>query len=139
MQILYLNHDYIQIKMSVYIDTLYHVDALFSVIDTNLVRSYVTPQRPTPLGLKSYHLIKNMTIWQSYIITVKKVLHVILNLAVDRLTKYLVHDGPGPMSGTLTSKYRGTFVCATFQCYVTLLSTSVEADFITYISEQLPM
>ena len=125
--------------MSVYIDTLYHVDTLFSVIDTYLVRSYATPKLPTPLGLKSYHLIKNITIWQSYLITVNKVLHVILHLAVDGITKYLVHDGPGPMSRTLISKSRGTFFCATFQCHVTLLSTSAEAHFITYISEQLPM
>ena len=139
LQTVYLNYDHIQIKMSLYIDTLYHVDALFSVIDLDLVRSYTTPTLPATLSLKSYHVIKEIIIWQSYSITINKFHHVTLSLSVDSLTKYQVHDGPGKMSTILTSKYRSTFVCATFQCYIILFSSSVQKKFITYISEQLPM
>ena len=136
-QTVYLNDDHIQIKMSLYIDTLYHVDTLFSVIDKDFVRSYTTPTVPKPLSLKSYHVIKKIIIWQSYLITVNKFHHVTLSLSVDTLTKYQVYDGPGKMSSILASKNRSHCVCATFQCYVTLFSSLVEKKFITYNSEQL--
>ena len=137
LQTVYLNYDDIQIKMSLYIDTLYHVDALFSVIDIDLVKSYTTPTLATPLSLKSYHVVKKIIIWQSYSITVNKFHHVTLSLSMDTLTKYQVHDGPGKLSSILASKYKSTFVCSTFQCYVSLFSRSVEKKFITYNSEQL--
>ena len=137
MQTVYLNYDYIQIKMSVFINTLYHVDALFSVIDMDLVRSYTTPTVPTPLSLKSYHVINGIIIWQSYSITVTKFHHAILSIFMEAPTKYQVHDGPGRMSTTLTSNFKSTFVCATFQCFVTLLSTSIEKHLISYISNKL--
>ena len=129
------------LQTSVHLNILLVLNATFSVVDSNLVKTlHVT--NSSEIYLFSFWYIYKDHVEISSFIQIIKSHKITLKLFQNYLNQHLVHDGPGSMSDTLDPQFflgheMYIYSCSSFQSLVKIISSNIEAISVNYSAIRL--
>ena len=140
---LYPEQSSLVVSVSVRLNIFFVLDATFSVMDSNLVKSFHKSNCSYKCPFSSIYIFSSWMV-SFYLVQVKKTHKIRLKFPQKYFTWHLVYDGPGLMSDILNANMNSNpkahiYSCSSFQCLAKILTNHVEIFLLNYSSVQLPV